>query len=206
VTSDSSDDTSSSDEETSFVVNVPAKSLKHSRRHQTTRKLPIIVNKHRSKSKQRHHRHHRKHIQQFLINAQAPLLQPPPAIVQVLPPPLPPPHPPMAQEIVIEEIIEPPLTREIQYVPVRASTPELTEIIERHPRTYRRLFTPALIEQRPIAYYDNDRSSYRRRIRAESTHGRSIHLPQHARRLVNRFLNRMEYAHDYRVSRPTTRL
>ena len=180
VSSESSEVSSGSDDSTPLLLNMPSKSFKTSRRHRTTRTLPIIVNNHSGREKPRHSR---RHIQQFLINT-----QPPPA----------PPSP--KKEVVVQQIIQPPLTPEIQYVPVRAPVAHYRDFIDRRPVIYRGGLTPTLIEERPLAIYDRDLLPFRRSVRTEPSNTRNIHLPKHAEKLVNRFLSGMEYAHGYRVS------
>jgi hypothetical protein len=118
----------------------------------------------------------KKHIQQFVINTQPS---------------------PKKQEFVLEPIIRSPLSHPaIQYVPVSAPT-----IVERPSYAYQHVYTPSLIEERPYDFYSSYESPVRRIVRRYPSNRRSVHLPMHAKKLVNQFLSGMEYAHGRRVSK-----
>ena len=115
-------------------------------------------------------RHHEKHIQQFLINAQ-------PAA-----------EPPAKREILLQPVIESSLN------------PPVRSILDPGVLGYRTVLEPALVEERPITIYDPlAYSSRRRRILTEPPNSKTVHLPRHAQKLVNRFLSGMERAHGRRV-------
>jgi hypothetical protein len=175
--SDSSEDESSSNDESPIVLQLPSKSSKSSKsskRNNIIQTLPVIINAQPTKQKKKHHR---KQVQQFVINS-----QPPPS--------------PKKKEIVINPIIEHPFSPAIQYVPISAST----AIVERNPFAYRSVYTPTLVEERPFGFYSSYESPVRRIVRTRPPNTRSVHLPKHAKKLVNRFLSGMEYAHGGRVS------
>jgi len=175
---DSSDDDSSSDDESPIVLNLQSKPAKHKNRIQT---LPLIINAQPVKEKKKHRQ---KHIQQFVINPQLP------------------PRSPKKQEIVFEPIIQSSLHHPaIQYVPVSAPTTSLATIVERQPYPYQHVYTPSLIEERSYGFYSSYESPVRRIVRRYPSNRRSVHLPKHAQKLVNRFLSGMEYAHGRRVSK-----
>lgn len=164
--SDSSDDASNSDDEDeTILVELPAKTTRKSRRHKSKQTLPIIVNTQPVKEKKRHHR---KNVQQFLINAQ-------PAV-----------EPTVKKEIFIQPVIESTVNPEIQYVPIGSTTSALR---------YRTALEPTIVEERPITFYDPLIYPTRRRILTEPAESKTVHLPRHAQKLVNRFLSGMERAH-----------
>ncbi|CAF2103532.1 unnamed protein product [Rotaria magnacalcarata] len=127
------------------------------------------------KQKKKHH----KYIQQFLINAQ------------------PPTPTPKRKEIVIKQIMEPPLMSGIQYIPMPSSRSMQTTIIERKPLVYERVYTPTLVDEDSNYFYSSHESPFRRGrlIRAHPSNTKNVRLPKHARKLVNRFLNGIEHAH-----------
>jgi len=173
--SDSSDDESSSNNESSVVLQLQSKSSKRNNMIQT---LPVIINTQPVKQKKKNHR---KHVQQFVINTQsAPS--------------------PKKKEIFINPIIDSSLSPAIQYVPVSAPMTSLATMVERNPFVYQNIYTPTLIEEPPLGFYSSYRSPVKRVVRARPPNTRSVRLPKHARKLVNRFLNGMEYAHGRRVS------
>ncbi|CAF0773688.1 unnamed protein product [Rotaria sp. Silwood1] len=172
--SDSSEDENSSNEESPFILKL--KPSKSSKRNNTIQTLPIILNTQPAKKKKKSHK---KHIQQFLINTQ-------------------PPSSPKKKEIVIKQIMEPTLSSGIQYVPMPALTPPLTTIIERKPLVYQRVYTPTLIEEHSNDFYSSYESPVRRLVRAHPSNTKSVHLPKHAKKLVNRFLTGIEHAHSRR--------
>ena len=172
--SDSSEDESSSNDESPIVFQLPSKSSKTSKRNNVIQTLPMIINAQPAKQKKKHHR---KQVQQFVINTQ-------------------PPSSPKKKEIVIKPMIEPSFSPAIQYVPVSAPT----TIVERNPFAYRNVYTPNFVDERPFGFYSSYESPVRRVVRTHPPNTRSVHLPKHAKKLVNRFLTGMEYAHGRRVS------
>lgn len=184
---DDDDDDSSSEEESSPIVfNLQRKPKKSTKRKNKMQTLPIIINQQSTKEKRRSPQ---KHIQQFLINTQ-------------------PPASPKKKEIILQQIMPPPPpSPTIQLVPISAPPVPLTTIIERehYPYPYRypypSVYTPSLIEEHPLDFYRSYPSPMRRLGRRYPPHSRSVRLPRHARKIVNRFLNGMEHAHGYRVSR-----
>lgn len=179
--SDSSSDESSSNDESPVILQLPSKSSKTSKRNNMVQTLPVIINNPPVKQKKKHH--HRKHVQQFVINTQ----------------PSPSSPAPTSKEIVVKPIIKASLSPEIQYVPVSAPTTSVTKIIERNPFAYRSVYTPTLIEEHPYGYYNSYERPIRRVIRRHPSNTRNVHIPRHARKLVNRFLTGMEHAHDHLV-------
>jgi hypothetical protein len=169
--SDSSDDGNSSNDESPFVFKLQSKPSKRNRMIQS---LPIVINAQPTKKKKKRHR---KTVQQFLINTQ--------------------PASPKKKEIVIKQMMEPSYMPNIQYMPVSTSLPT---IIERKPFVYQRVHTPSFVEERPFAFYNSEEPPIRRIVRVQPPNTRSVHLPKHAKKLVNRFLNGMEHAHGCRVS------
>jgi hypothetical protein len=97
-------------------------------------------------------------------------------------------------EVLVKPILEPPLP--IQYV----SAPSFTTVIENQPLVYQRAYTPNLIEERPVALYRSCETPVRRFVPVQSSNEKNVHLPKHAKKLVNRFLNNLEQAHDHQVS------
>jgi len=176
--SDSSDDESSSNDDSPVVLQLPSKSSKSSKRNNMIQTLPLIINTQPVKQKKKRHG---KQVQQFVINAQ-------------------PPSSPKKKEIVFQPVIKPSLSSAIQYVPVSAPTESLTTIVEKKPWTYRHVYTPTLIEERPLGFYGSYESPVRRIVRARPPNTRRVHLPKHAEKLVNKFLSGMEHAHGCRVS------
>jgi hypothetical protein len=171
VTDTSEDESSSDDDESPIVLNVQSKPPKRKNKVQT---LPVIINAQPAKEKKKHRE---KHIQQFVINT-----QPPPS--------------PKKQEIFLEPIIQPSLSHPaIQYLPVSDPT-----IVERLSYPFRRVYTPTLIEERPYDFYSSYESPVRRIVRRYPSNRRSVHLPKHTEKIINRFLSGMEYAHGHRVS------
>jgi len=79
-----------------------------------------------------------------------------------------------------------------------------TSIVEERPFVYQRVHTSPLIEERPVAVYRSLESPIRRRrIKVSSsppprpaTPKKNVHLPKHAKKLVNRFLQNLEQAHE----------
>ena len=183
---DDDDDDSSSEEESSPVVfNLQRKPKKSTKRKNKIQTLPIIINQKSNKEKRRSPQ---KHIQQFLINTQ-------------------PPASPKKKEIILQKIMPSRPSPTIQFVPISAPPPPVTTVIEREPYPYpyhypyRPVYTPSLIEEHPLDFYRSYPSPMRRFERRYPPHSRSVRLPRHARKIVNRFLNGMEHAHGYRVSR-----
>lgn len=176
----SEDESSSSDDESPIVFNLQSKSKKSSKRKNKIQTLPIIINNPTTKEKKKSSP--QKHIQQFLINTQ-------------------PPRSPKKKEIILQPLIAPPPppSPTIQFVPISAP---VTTVIERSPQyPYPRVYSPTLIDEYPFDFHRSYPSPTRRVLRTYPPSSRSVHLPRHARKLVNRFLSGMEYAHDYRVSR-----
>ncbi len=62
---------------------------------------------------------------------------------------------------------------------------------------YQHVHSPTLIEERPL--YRSSETPVRRIVPIESSE-KNVHLPKHAKKLVNRFLNNLQQAHDYQVS------
>ena len=175
---DSSEDESSSDDESPIVFNLPSKPKKSSKRKNKIQTLPIIINTQATKEKKKSSP--QKHIQQFLINT-----QPPPS--------------PKKKEIILQSLIAPsPPSPTVQFVPISAPA---TTVIERPHYPYPRVYSPPLIDEYPYDFYRSYPSPTRRVLRTYPPSSRSVHLPKHARKLVNQFLSGMEYAHGYRVSR-----
>jgi hypothetical protein len=139
--------------------------------------LPVIINTQPVKQKKKRHQ---KHIQQFVINT-----QPPPS--------------PKKKEFYINPAMESSLSPAIQYVPVSVPPTSLTTIVGRKPFAYPHVYTPTLVEERPFDFYSSYESPVRRIVRTHPPNTRSVHLPKHAKKLVNRFLSGMEYAHGRRV-------
>lgn len=181
TSSDSSESEGSSQDESPLVLKLPLKSSKNSKRNNMIQTLPIIFNTQADKKKKRHHQ---RHIQQFLINTQPP----------------PPPSPPIKKEIVFKQIMEPSLTSAIQYIPMSTPIPPPIAVVERKPFVYQRVYTPTFIEHRSNSFYNSYNLPIRRLVQVQPSSPKSIHLPKHAKKLVNRFLSRMEYAHGRRVS------
>lgn len=77
----------------------------------------------------------------------------------------------------------------VEYIPASAPTRSLERIVERYPYEYR-----------PFDYYRSYELPARQFIRNYPSNSRNVHLPPHAKRLVNRFIDRLEDAHDYGVS------
>jgi hypothetical protein len=75
-----------------------------------------------------------------------------------------------------------------------------TSFIDDRPFVYERAYTPSLIEESPYAFYEPCETPVRRRGRATPSNDKKVHLPQHAKKLVNRFLNNLEHAHEHQVS------
>ena len=174
---DSSDEESNSDDdgESPIILSLQSKPPKRKNKMQT---LPIIINAQPAKEKKKHRE---KHFQQFVINTQ-------------LPPPS-----PKKQEIVFKPIIHSSLSHPaIQYVPVSAPT---ATVVERSPYAYQHVYTPPFIEERPYDFYSSYESPVRRIVRRYPSNRRSVHLPKHAQKIVDRFLSGMEYAHGHRVSK-----
>ena len=69
--------------------------------------------------------------------------------------------------------------------------------IDDEPFIYERTYTPSLIEESPYTYYE---PPIRRRIRDVPKPDKKVHLPQHTKKLVNRFLSNLERAHEHQVS------
>jgi hypothetical protein len=178
--SDSSDDDSSSNDESPFVLKLPSKSSKTSKRKNMIQTLPLIIN---TQPVQQKKKHHRKNIQQFLINTQPPT---PPS--------------PKEKDVVFQQIIGSSLPPEIQYVPVECPPTPVTTIVERPPFGYPRYYSPTVIEERPYGFYRSYDSPVRRIVRVPPLPTKSVRLPRHAKKIVNRFLSGMEYAHGRRVS------
>jgi hypothetical protein len=179
--SDSSDDDSSSNDESPVVVKLQSKSSKSSKaskRKNTFQTLPLIINNQPAKQKKKHHR---KNIQQFLINT-----QPPPS--------------PQEKEILIQQFMEPSLPPQIQYVPVPSPRTPLMSVFERPSFGYPPFYSPPVIEESPYGLYRSYEPPARRIVRVPPLTTRSVHLPRHAKRIVNRFLSGMEHAHGHRVS------
>lgn len=183
---DDDDDDSSSEEEASPIVfNLRQKPKKSTKRKNKIQTLPIIINQQSTKEKKRSPQ---KHIQQFLINAQPPASPKKEVILQPIMPPRPP-------------------SPTIQLISLSPPPAPVTTVIERepypypYPYPYPPVYTPHLIEDHPFDFYRSYPSPIRRIGRRYPPHARSVHLPKHTRKVVNRFLNGMEYAHDYRVSR-----
>jgi hypothetical protein len=78
--------------------------------------------------------------------------------------------------------------------------PPPTPFIDDGPFVYERAYTPSLIEEPPYAYYEScETPPIRRRVRDTRTNDKKVHLPQHAKKLVNRFLSNLEHAHEHQV-------
>ncbi len=122
------------------------------------------------------------HIQQFIINTQPP-----------------PPSSSKKKDIALRPILRSSLPPAIQYVPVSAAETSLTRIVEREPFAYQHVYSPTFVQRRPVDFYNSYESPVRRVVRARPSNTRNVHLPRHAKRLVNRFLSEMEYAHGRRV-------
>jgi hypothetical protein len=82
-----------------------------------------------------------------------------------------------------------------QYVPSRS----FTTVIENQPLVYQRIHTPTLIEEQPLAVYRSCETPVQRLVRVQPSR-KNVHLPKHTKKLVNRFLNNLEQAHDHQVS------
>jgi hypothetical protein len=97
-------------------------------------------------------------------------------------------------EFLVKPIIEPP---PIQYV----SSTLFPTIIDNKPLVYQRVHTPTLIEERPFVFYRScETPPVRRLVRVQPSDEKNVHLPKHAKKLVNRFLSNLEQAHDDQVS------
>lgn len=179
TSSDSSDDESSSNEESPFVLKL--KRSKVSKRNKMIQPLPIILS---TQPVEKQKKHRQKNIQQFLINTQ------------------PPPSSPIKKEIIIKQTMEPSLISGTQFVPVSSSRSLQTAVVERTPFIYDQISTPALVLERSGGFCSPYEFPVRRRaIRTYQSPRKSVYLPKHAKKLVNRFLNEVEYAHGRHVSR-----
>jgi hypothetical protein len=81
---------------------------------------------------------------------------------------------------------------ESQYLP--------STVIDDEPLVYQRVYTPTLIEERPLALYRSCEIPVRRIVQVSPPPEKNVHLPKHTKKLVHRFLNNLEHAHYHRVS------
>jgi hypothetical protein len=88
-----------------------------------------------------------------------------------------------------EVLVRPP---PIQYVP--------STVVENKPFVYQRVYTPTLIEDRTFAYYRSCETPVRRLVKVQPSNEKNVHLPKHSKKLVNRFLDNLEQAHEHQVS------
>ena len=171
-----------SDDEFPIVLSLKPKSKKSSKRKGTTQTMPFIINTQAPTKEKKNDQENQ--IQQIIINAQP---QPPPSV-------------PKKKQFLLNPIIGsafPPVT---EYLPISTPTRSLGPIVERYPYEYRHAYTPSLIEEYPYHRYSSYEPPVRRTVRSYPSNTRNVHLPPHARQLVNRFINGLEDAHDYRVS------
>ena len=85
--------------------------------------------------------------------------------------------------------------------------PRLPMIVNNQPITIDErpyVYTPHLIEERPLAMYRSSETPVRRIVRVSTPSPpppeKNVHLPKHTKMLVNRFLSNLEHAHGRQVS------
>lgn len=104
------------------------------------------------------------------------------------------PRPYRNHDVLVRPIFEPPPIRYISPPP----PPTFRTVIENKPVVYQRVHSPDCIEEYPYACYRSCETPIRRCVQPSDE--KKVHLPKHTKKLVNRFLNNLEHAHDHRVS------